>query len=33
MHICEVRVSKALANTNDISDAKFAFKGFDIIDI
>lgn len=33
MHICEIRISKALKNTNDISDAKFVFKGFDLTEI
>lgn len=33
MPVCEVRISKALTNTNDISDTKFVFKGFDLTEI
>lgn len=33
MNTCEVRVSKALTNMNDIFDAKFVFKNFDLTEI
>lgn len=33
MNICEVRDANAPTNMNDLSDAKFVFKDFDLTEI